>query len=108
MKDFIILDMYSNFVETTDYKGLKKLLIDEIERDTLTTLDMIDESNKDIIVNNFKMMRKLATEDYTDVKYLIDELEPFGWNIIDYVKYKETKRLVEQASKELEEQNNDK
>ena len=77
MKRFIVSDDYSDYKDITDEKGLKRLLIDELERDTLENCEY------DIVKNNFKVMKRLATEDYTDLKFIKEELLSFGWYVQD-------------------------
>ena len=79
MKSFMVFDEYSDYKEKTDYKGLKELLVEELKRDTLEN----GEEDFNIVENNFKVMIKLALEDYTDLNYLKEQLLSFGWYIQD-------------------------
>ena len=79
MKRYIVCDEYSDYKNISDYKDLKKLLIDELKRDTF------ENCEQDIVENNFKVMEKLALEDYTDINYLKEQLMGFGWYVMDLI-----------------------
>ena len=80
MKRYIVCDEYSDYKDISNYDDLKLLLIDEIERDTFKNIE--DES---IVENNFKEMRKLATEKVEDINYLRKQLMSFGWYVMDLI-----------------------
>lgn len=77
-----------------NYKDLKNLLITETEEEIKTNCG--DEDCKDIVINNLEVLLKIAREDYTDVNYIIKELELYGWIIYDLNEVKTT--LLELAS----------
>ena len=76
MKRYIIIDSYSDYKKLSDEKGLKELLVEELERDTFES----DEEN--VTKQNFKVMKKLALDDY-NFDYLKDQLESYGWFVMD-------------------------
>ena len=78
MKKYIVCDEYSDYKSISDYNDLKVLLIDEIERDTFENTE-----DENIVKNNFKVMRKLATEKTEDMNYLKEQLMSFGWYVMD-------------------------
>jgi len=84
MKRFIIFDEYSNYTNITDEKGLKETLIEELRRDTFEN----GEEDFEIVKNNFKVMEKLALNNY-DFEYLKEQLLSFGWYIQDLVQLQE-------------------
>lgn len=79
-KRYIVCDEYSDYKNISDYKDLKRLLISELEQDTLN-----NGCEKDIVESNFKVMKKLAMEDYVDYNYLKEQLQSYGWYIQDIV-----------------------
>lgn len=84
MKSFLLFDDYSEYYDLTDYKGLRKLLIDELERDTMEC--GVDDF--DIVKNNFKIMKELTKDEY-NLGFIRKELEAFGWYIQDLSKLQE-------------------
>ena len=80
MKRYIVFDDCSNATYKEDEKGLKELLIEEIESDTF----VCGEDDFEIVKSNFKVMKKLATNDY-DFEYLQDQLHSFNWSVLDLV-----------------------
>lgn len=74
---YLIFDEYSEYTDIRNYKQLKELLIDELEEEISNNAD-----DKDIIKNNFKIMRDLTSDKFND-DLIIKELKGFGWNIID-------------------------
>lgn len=77
MKNFILCDEYSDYKNACTYKELKQTLIEELERDTFENFE------EDIAKNNFKVLKRLALEDYTDINYIKEQLLSFGWYVQD-------------------------
>ena len=84
MKKYIVYDDYTNYTYKKDEKELKALLVEEIKNDTL----VCGEDDFEIVKSNFKVMEKLALNDY-DFDYLKDQLQSFGWYIQDLSKLQE-------------------
>ena len=70
-------DNDANYNKLVDYKDLRELLIDEVERDTFNCYD-----DRDIVMNNFKIMRELTKNEY-NYQFIKKELECFGWYVMD-------------------------
>lgn len=77
MKNFLVYDDYGNTSQLMNYKDLKELLIDEIERDTIE-----NHEDKSIVTNNFKVIRELTKDKYIPM-YITRELEGFGYYVQD-------------------------
>ena len=75
---FLVSDNYSDYKNISNYKDLKKLLISELKRDTF------ENCEQNIVENNFKVMEKLALEDYSDIEYIKEQLSSFGWYVQDF------------------------
>lgn len=78
MKQYLVIDIYSDYKEEMNYKDLKQLLIEELARDTKDNY-----KEWDIVSINVEIFSKLALEDYTSVDYLLEHLEGFGYKVID-------------------------
>ena len=75
-KHYILCDDYSEFKELSNDNDLKELLIEEIESDTFVNFE------ENVVKSNFKVLKKLALGDY-NIKYIIEQLEGFGWYVLD-------------------------
>ena len=78
MKRYIVFDDCSGATYKEDEKGLKELLIEGIESDTF----VCGEDDFEIVKSNFKVMKKLALNDY-NFDYLKEQLQSFSWTIFD-------------------------
>lgn len=86
-KNYLVVDIYGDYKELMNYKGLKQLLLEELVRDTKDNY-----KEWDIVSTNVDMFSKLANEDYTSIDYLVEQLEGFGFKVIDLL---ETQRDLE-------------
>lgn len=87
MKNYLLFDDYSDYVDTSSYEDLKRLLIDDIEEDTFNNFE------ENVVKSNFKLMKKLTEEKY-NADFIIQELKGFGWNIIDLNEIEEDLRKL--------------
>lgn len=78
MKQYLVVDVYGDYKEEMNYKDLKQLLIEELARDTKDNY-----REWEIVSINVEMFSKLALEDYTSTDYLIEQLEGYGYKVID-------------------------
>ena len=78
MKQYLVVDVYGDYKEEMNYKDLKQLLIEELARDTKDNY-----REWEIVSINVEMFSKLALEDFTSTYYLIEQLEGYGYKIID-------------------------
>ena len=78
MKQYLVVDVYSDYKEEMNYKDLKRLLIEELARDTKDSY-----KEWEIVSINVEIFSKLALEDYTPVDYLLEQLEGYGYKVID-------------------------
>ena len=67
MKNYLLFDDYSDYVDTSSYEDLKRLLIDDIEEDTFNNFE------ENVVKSNFKLMKKLTEEKY-NADFIIQEL----------------------------------
>lgn len=77
MKQYLVVDLNSDWKELTDYKGLKNILINTVQNDLLMNCNDYDVSKQcsDILC-------KMAKEDYTG-KWIKEELESYCYKTID-------------------------
>ena len=76
---YFIVDLENDYRSFMGYDDLKQLLIEKVMQDIENNLD-----NKEIILNNSKIMRRLAEEKYTTLSFIEDALESFmSYKIID-------------------------
>ena len=77
MKQYLVVDLNSDWKELTDYKGLKNILINTVQNDLLMNCNDYDVSKQcsDILC-------KIAKEDYTE-KWIKEELESYCYKTID-------------------------
>ncbi len=78
MSEYLVVDIYGDYKEIMNYKGLKQLLVEELARDTKDNY-----KEWDIVSINVDMFSKLANEDFTSINYLTEQLEGFGFKVID-------------------------
>lgn len=77
--NYILFDEYDDFKGMFNHKMLEELLIHELQ-------DSIDENckdNVDLVKDNVEVLSKLAQEDYTDDNYIIEQLENFGYGVLN-------------------------
>lgn len=77
MKQYLIVDLNSDWKEKMDYKGLKELLINTIQNDLLMNCNEYDISKY-----CSDMLCKIAKGDYTE-KWIKEQLESYCYKIID-------------------------
>lgn len=77
MKQYLIVDMNSDWKELVDYKRLKTILITTIQNDLLMNC-----SDYDVSKQCSDILCKIANEDYTE-KWLKEQLESYCYKIID-------------------------
>lgn len=75
---YLIMDNYGDYKEIMNYKQMYNLLIDEIVEDSKENYNEYD-----IITNNLEQLSQLAKDDFTNEKYVIDNLQTYGWTIIN-------------------------
>lgn len=78
MKQYLIVDLNSDWKELMDYKEIKKLLISTIQEDLLVNngeYDIVKDCSNDLI--------KMAKEDYTSENWIKEKLESYSYKIID-------------------------
>lgn len=78
IKQYLIVDLNSNYKELMDYKGLKNLLIDTVQNDLLMNC-----SEYDISKDCSDILSKLAKEDFTCVSYITGHLLSYCYKTID-------------------------
>ena len=78
MSEYLLIDIYSDYKNITNYKGLKQLLIDELIRETKNYYNEYE-----VVSSNADIFGKLSTEDFTSLDFIIEQLEGFGWKVID-------------------------
>lgn len=85
MKRFILIADESNYNRTTlvNEKELKELLINEIEEYTYENTD-----EREIIIDNFKLMKKLAIGNYT-TDDLMEQIGYYGYGVCDLYRLQE-------------------
>lgn len=77
-KQYLIVDLNSDYKELMDYKGIKNLLISAIQEDLL-----INYGEYDIVKDCSNELVKMAKEEYTSVSWIKDLLESYSYKIID-------------------------
>lgn len=77
-KNYLVVDIYGDYKELMNYKGLKQLLLEELVRDTKDNYQEYD-----IVSINADIFKKLALEEHTSTDYLIEQLEGFGFKVIE-------------------------
>lgn len=77
-KQYLIVDLNSDYKISVDYKGLKEFLIDTIKDDLLMNC-----SEYEIAKDCTEELEKMAKEDFTQVKWITDLLESYCYKIID-------------------------
>lgn len=77
---YLVSDDYGDFKKIMNFKQLYEMLIDEIVRDTCENIDF---ENKDIIEINVKQLGGLAKNNLVNENYIIDNLKPYGWHVIN-------------------------
>lgn len=78
MKQYIVIDDYSDYTKKLDYRGLKELLVEQLITDTTE-----NHEDFDVVKVNLEVMEKLALEDYSEIKYLKEQLKSYGWTVLD-------------------------
>lgn len=77
-KNYLVVDIYGDYKELMNYKGLKQLLLEELVRDTKDNYQEYD-----IVSINADIFKKLALEEHTSTDYLIEQLEGYGFKVIE-------------------------
>ena len=79
MKRFMVLDTFGGgYTELLTIDEVKDILVDEIIEDTKNNYD-----DRDIVIQNAKMLGDLAKTKTPNEKYLKEQLEEFGWYVRD-------------------------
>ena len=79
MKRFMVLDEYGGgYTELLSIEEVKEILVDEIIEDTKNNYD-----DRDIVINNAKMLGDLVKNKNIDEIYLKAQLSYFGWYVRD-------------------------
>ena len=78
MKQYLLVDLNSDYKELMDYKGLKNLLIESIQEDLL-----MNYQEYNIVKDCSNELVKMAREDYTELKWIKDLLESYSYKVID-------------------------
>lgn len=76
--NYFIVDLQSDYKAFGDYKSIKSLLIELLYDDTFS-----NRNDEDIVMNNLKIIRRLAEEYSTPISFLVRELESYGYKVID-------------------------
>ena len=74
---FLVLDYYSDYQEVKNYPQLKELLVEDVVRDTKENI-----SDTSIVERNIDILKNLTNDKYK-LEYIKEELNAFGWKIID-------------------------
>ncbi len=77
MKQFLLVDLNSDYSELMDYKGLKDLLIETIQEDLL-----MNNGEYDIAKNCSDKLIKIA-KDYSSEPWIKNELLSYSYKVID-------------------------
>lgn len=77
MKQYLIVDLCSDLKKLGNSNDIKELLIGQITQDMLNYY-----YEEDIVISNTKLLCSLAS-DIMSLKTMIQELEPFGYKVID-------------------------
>ena len=78
MKQYLVVDLNSDYKELMDYKELKNLLIDTVQNDLLMNC-----SEYDVSKDCSDILSKLAKEDFTREDYIKEELFSYSYKVID-------------------------
>ena len=78
MKQYLVVDLNSDYKEKMDYKGLKNLLIESIQEDLL-----MNYGEYEIVKDCSNELVKMAREEYTELKWIKDLLESYSYKVID-------------------------
>lgn len=81
MKNYLIVDMVSDYKKFMDYKDIKDLLIEELVRDLKTNIGEI--TLEQAMLNNVYVLERLAREKETPLSYLEKQLEEYSFKVID-------------------------
>lgn len=81
MKRYLVIDTLSDYKTITNEKGLKELLVEEINRDIESSFE-----EKDIVKENIKLLTKMANEDYS-LEILKAELGNYSMKVIDMLQF---------------------
>lgn len=75
---FLVADAWGDFSKIVNYKELKEMLIDELVEDTKQ-----NSNDEEILSLNMKQLGEIAKSENTNVKYIIENLESYGWIVKD-------------------------
>lgn len=75
---YLILDNYGDYKEIMTYKQMYEMLIDEIIRDSKENYNEYE-----IISQNLEQLRKLALNNLVNETYIIENLQSYGFYIIN-------------------------
>ena len=82
IKEYLVVDLNSDYKEKMDYKGLKKLLIETIQEDLL-----MNNGEYDIVKDCTEELVKMAREEYISPKWIRDLLESYSYKTIDLLQF---------------------
>ena len=74
---YLVSDDYGDFKEIMNYKQLYEMLVDEIVDDTIRV------GEYEIIEYNAEQLGKLAKNNLVSEDYIIDNLQSYGWHVIN-------------------------
>lgn len=77
-KRYLVVDLNSDFKEEMEYKDLKRLLIDVIVEDLLMNC-----GEYEVVKSCTEDLEKLAREDFTSEKWIIENLLSYSYKVID-------------------------
>lgn len=75
---FLISDDYGDFKRIMSYKEARELLINEIVEETQQNC-----GEYDIVESNTKQLGKIAKDNALNEKYLVENLQSFGWYVVN-------------------------
>lgn len=105
MKQYLVVDLFSDSRWLMNYNDLKDLLIEQLEQDTRE-----NHEDYDIVNNNLKVLTKLAREK-ENLNYLTEQLLSFSFKTIDLLELQrdlfDTKDYFDYVKKEKVETFND-
>ena len=75
---YLVSDDYGDFKKIMNKRELEEMLIDELVEDTKQNY-----TEYEIVSFNVKQLGEIAKKDYISDKYLIDNLQSYGWHVDD-------------------------
>lgn len=101
MKQYLLVDLMSDYKELKDYEGLRQLLINYVVGSIHENIGM-----EDILVNDIKILEKLAREKAPTLDYIKEELLGYSYKVIDLLDLQrdleDMKQYFKETSKEFD------